>query len=62
MDKFMDDICDALNEWYEDRKSHKMHFEISVAWDDEDEFEHEGYYHSADEAIAALMKFKEAGL
>lgn len=56
------DICDALNAYAEDRKNHKLHFEISIAWDDDDEFEHEGYYHSANEAIAALIKFKEAGL
>ena len=36
-----------------------LQFEISIAWDDDDEFEHEGYYNSVDDAIKALMKYKE---
>ena len=36
-----------------------LQFEISIAWDDDDEFEHEGYYDNVDDAIAALMKYKE---
>lgn len=33
--------------------------EISLAWSDDDDFEHEGYYDNIDEAIAALLKLKE---
>ena len=40
-------------------KNHHLKFEISIAWDDDDEFEHEGYYHSVDDAINALLKYKE---
>jgi hypothetical protein len=35
-----------------------LQFEISIAWDDDDEFEHEGYYNSVDDAIKALLKYK----
>ena len=35
-----------------------LQFEISIAWDDDDEFEHEGYYNSVDNAIQALLKYK----
>lgn len=35
-----------------------LQFEISIAWDDDDEFEHEGYYNSVDDAIEALLKYK----
>lgn len=63
----MDDACDLssdeLDKWAKEyeasRKDHKLHFEISLAWDDDDEFEHEGYYNNVDDAIAALMKYKE---
>ena len=54
---------DELKKWCEEyeasRKDHELHFEISIAWDDDDEFEHEGYYNSVDDAIAALMKYKD---
>lgn len=53
---------DELEKWCEEyeasRKDHKPRFEISIAWDDDDEFEHEGYYSSVNDAIAALMKYK----
>ena len=63
----MDDACgladDELEKWCEEyeasRKDHEFHFEISIAWDDDDEFEHEGYYHSVDDAIEALLKYKK---
>ena len=63
----IDDACgfidDELEKWYEEykasRKDHELHFEISIAWDDDDEFEHEGYYHSVDDAIEALLKYKK---
>ena len=47
----------------DDEMKNEMHFqfEISIAWDDDDEFEHEGYYDNVDDAIAALMKYKEIG-
>ena len=62
----MDDACDfsndELDKWVKEyeasRKDHKLQFEISLAWDDDDEFEHEGYYDSVDEAIQALLKYK----
>ena len=54
---------DELEKWCEEyeasRKDHELHFEISIAWDDDDEFEHEGYYHSVDDAIEALLKYKK---
>lgn len=40
-------------------KNHHLKFEISIAWDDDDKFEHEGYYNSVDDAINALLKYKE---
>lgn len=63
----MDDACgfsyDELEKWCEEyeasRKDHELHFEISIAWDDDNEFEHEGYYHSVDDAIEALLKYKK---
>lgn len=63
----IDDACglsdDELEKWCEEyeasRKDHELHFEISIAWDDDDEFEHEGYYHSVDDAIEALLKYKK---
>lgn len=54
---------DELEKWCEEyeasRKDHELRIEISIAWDDDDEFEHEGYYSSVDDAIAALMKYKD---
>lgn len=63
----MDDACgfsyDELEKWCEEyeasRKDHELHFEISIVWDNDDEFEHEGYYHSVDDAIEALLKYKK---
>lgn len=55
MDK---DFENWLNEYREGRKNHHLQFEISIAWDDDDEFEHEGYYDSVDDAINALLKYK----
>ena len=63
----MDDACgladDELEKWCKEyeasRKDHELHFEISIAWDDDDEFEHEGYYYSVDDAIEALLKYKK---
>lgn len=56
MDK---DLENWLDEYKEGRKSHHLQFEISIAWDDDDEFEHEGYYDSVDDAIEALLKYKK---
>lgn len=33
--------------------------EISLAFSDEDDFEHEGFYNNIDEAIEALERIKE---
>ena len=55
MDKDLEKWCE---EYEASRKDHELHFEISIAWDDDDEFEHEGYYHSVDDAIEALLKYK----
>ena len=55
MDKDLEKWCE---EYEASRKDHELHFEISIAWDD-DEFEHEGYYHSVDDAIEALLKYKK---
>lgn len=53
-------LCDAITEGItEYMKNHHLRFEISIAWDDEDEFEHEGYYDSVDDAIEALLKYKK---
>ena len=41
------------------RKDHHLKIEISIAWDDEDDYEHEGYYHTIDDAIKALISLKE---
>ena len=54
------DVLDKMIEEYE--KNHHLQFEILIAWDDDDEFEHEGYYDNVDDAIAALMKYKEKNL
>lgn len=60
MEVIMDKDLEKWCEEYEDfRKDHELHFEISIAWDDDDEFEHEGYYHSVDDAIEALLKYKK---
>lgn len=32
--------------------------EISFLWDEDGEFEHNGYYNSIDDAIEALFKYK----
>ena len=50
-----EDIYNAVMDYV---KNHHLKFEISIAWDD-DEFEHEGYYNSVDDAINALLKYKE---
>lgn len=47
------------NQFEENSKDRHLQFEISLAWDDDDEFEHEGYYNSVDDAINALLKYKE---
>ena len=60
MEVFMDKDLEKWCEEYEaSRKDHELHLEISIAWDDDDEFEHEGYYHSVDDAIEALLKYKK---
>lgn len=56
---FWDDINSSIEEYIKTRKDHHLCFEISIAWDDDVEFEHEGYYHSVDDAIKALLKYKE---
>ncbi len=38
-----------------------MQVEISLAEDDDDNFKHEGYYDSYDDAIEALMILKYGG-
>ena len=52
MDKLLEDYVEGR------KKNHHLQFEISIAWDDDDEFEHEGYYNSVDDAIKALLKYK----
>ena len=54
-----DDINSSIEEYIKTRKDHHLEIEISIAWDDEDEFEHEGYYHTIDDAIKALISLKE---
>lgn len=41
-----------------DNKRH-IEIEISVRWNDEDYYEHEGYYSTIDKAIEALIELKE---
>ena len=55
--RLMEDFMDNWSEEY--KENHHLQFEISIAWDDDVEFEHEGYYHSVDDAIKALLKYKE---
>ena len=55
--RLMEDFMD--NQFEEYNKDRHLQFEISLAWDDDDEFEHEGYYNSVDDAINALLKYKE---
>ena len=60
INKAYDEFCDYVKETVEEFvKNHHLQFEISIALDDDDEFEHEGYYDNVDDAIAALMKYKE---
>ena len=59
VDKAYEEFCDYVKNTVEEfAKNHHLQFEISIAWDDDDEFEHEGYYDNVDDAIAALMKYK----
>lgn len=66
----IDDACgladNELEKWCEEyeasRKDHQPQFEISIAWDDEDEFQHLGYYDSVDDAIEALLKYKKVNI
>lgn len=64
----LEELVDKINEPLEEDihnevmdyvKNHHLNFEILIAWDDDDEFEHEGYYNSVDDAIEALLKYKE---
>ena len=49
-----------MDNCFEEYKENRhLQFEISIVWDDDDEFEHEGYYNSVDDAINALLKYKE---
>lgn len=58
--KAYEEFCDYVKNTVEDFvENHHLQFEISIAWDDDDEFEHEGYYDNVDDAIAALTKYKE---
>lgn len=59
MEVSMDDFMKDYNEYMKTRKDHHLEVEISIAWDDEDEYEHEGYYHTIDAAIEALISLKE---
>lgn len=52
--KFVAELVDEITEY-----KPKLNFEILIANEDDDEFEHEGYYNSVDDAIEALMKYKE---
>ena len=52
--KFVAELADEIAE-----HKPKLNFEILIANEDDDEFEHEGYYNSVDEAIEALMRYKE---
>ena len=56
---FWDDINSSIEEYMKSRKDHHLEIEISIAWDDEDEYEHEGYYHTIDDAIKALISLKK---
>lgn len=56
---FWDDINSSIEEYIKTRKDHHLEVEISIAWDDEDEYEHEGYYHTIDDAIEALLRLKQ---
>jgi hypothetical protein len=56
---FWDDINSSIEEYIKSRKDHHLEIEISIAWDDEDEYEHEGYYHTIDDAIEALISLKK---
>ena len=56
---FWDDINSSIEEYIKSRKDHHLEIEISIAWDDEDEYEHEGYYHTIDDAIKALLSLKQ---
>ena len=63
VNKAYEDFCDYVKNTVEEFvKNHHLQFEILIAWDDDDEFEHEGYYDNVDDAIAALMKYKEKNL
>ena len=55
---FWDEINLSIEEYIKTYKGNEPCFEISIAWDDDDEFEHEGYYNSVDDAINALFKYK----
>ena len=60
IDKAYDEFCDYVKATAEEFiKNHHLQFEILIAWDDDDEFEHEGYYDNVDDAIAALISLKE---
>ena len=59
MEVSMDNFMENYNKWLETRKNHHLEVEISLAWDDEDEYEHEGYYHTIDDAIEALISLKK---
>lgn len=56
---FWDAINASIEEYIKSREGHHLEIEISIAWDDEDEYEHEGYYHTIDDAIKALISLKE---
>ena len=56
-------LCDTVEKGIADYlKNHHLCFEISIAWDDEDEFQHLGYYDSVDDAIEALLKYKKVNI
>ena len=59
MEDIMDNFEARYSEWLKTRKDHHFEVEISLAWDDEDEYEHEGYYHTIDDAIEALISLKK---
>lgn len=60
MDEAMREIEANIRKEIENFSTNRhLKVEISIAWDDEEEFEHEGYYQTIDDAIDALISLKE---
>lgn len=59
-DNMYDALCESIaNDIMDFIKKHHIRFEISAAWDNDDNFTHVGYYDNVDDAIKALIKYKE---